>query len=199
MATKNGSKAIFVKCHPYTLQIPCGLKILSKSLSRTVSEINALLRFTQKFKMAANTGGKAFFCEKSPVDSAYMLWVKNHSISHHFRDKCAFVFYTEIQDGCQKWWESDICLKSPVDCSYTLWAKNFVEIALSRTVSKISVSTFHAEIQDGCQKWREGDSCEKSPVHSEHPGRSDISTKSLYLARLRRWKPICVFPFLAKI
>ena len=31
MATKNGDKAIFVKCHQYTLQIPCGLKISSKS------------------------------------------------------------------------------------------------------------------------------------------------------------------------
>ena len=28
---------------------------------------------------------------------------------------------------------------------------------------------------------------------------SKISTKSLYLARLRRWKQICVLPFLAKI
>ena len=29
---QNGGKAIFVKCHQYTLQIPCGLKIPSKSL-----------------------------------------------------------------------------------------------------------------------------------------------------------------------
>ena len=31
MAAKNGSKAIFVKYHHYTVQIPCGLKISSKS------------------------------------------------------------------------------------------------------------------------------------------------------------------------
>ena len=58
------------------------------------------------------------------------------------------------------------CEKSPVDSSYTLWAKNFIEIALSHTVSEISVLTFHVEIQDGYQKWRESDFCEKSPVHS---------------------------------
>ena len=85
-------------------------------------------------------------------------------------DKCIFAFYAEIQDGRQKWQESDFCLKSPVDSLYTLRAKNFVKIALSRTVSEISVFTFHAEIQDGHQKWRESDFCEKSPVHSGHPG-----------------------------
>ena len=28
---------------------------------------------------------------------------RNRSIMHHFRDKCVFAFYTEIQDGHQKW------------------------------------------------------------------------------------------------
>ena len=31
------------------------------------------------------------------------------------QDKCAFAFYTEIQDGPQKWQESDFCEKPPVD------------------------------------------------------------------------------------
>ena len=35
------------------------------------------LRFTQKFKMVANNDRKTIFWEKSPVDSAYTLWVKN--------------------------------------------------------------------------------------------------------------------------
>ena len=72
MAAKNGGKAIFVKCCQYTLQIPCGLKISSISnrfqdkyifhKSRTVSKINVFfLRFTQKFKMAAQNGGKMIF------------------------------------------------------------------------------------------------------------------------------------------
>ena len=87
MATKNGGKAIFVKCHKHTLQIPCGLKISSKS--RTVSKINA--------------------------------------------------FYAKIQDGCQKWRDSDFCEKPPVDSADNLQVRNFVEITLSRTVSQINV------------------------------------------------------------
>ena len=35
------------------------------------------LCFTQKFKMAAKSGGKTFFCEIMPVDSVDTLWVKN--------------------------------------------------------------------------------------------------------------------------
>ena len=73
----------------------------------------------------------------SPVHSADILWVQNFveiSLSHRFRDKCAFALYTEIQDGCQKWRESDFCEKSPVDSAYTLWVKNYNKIALSRTV-----------------------------------------------------------------
>ena len=62
------------------------------------------------------------------------------------------------------------CLKSPVHFSYTLQAKNFIEIALSRTISEMSVFMFHAEIKDGRQKWRESDICQRSPVHSGHPG-----------------------------
>ena len=46
------------------------------TLSCTISKIKALLRFTQKFKMATKSGGKMIFT-KSPVDSADTLWVKN--------------------------------------------------------------------------------------------------------------------------
>ena len=46
------------------------------TLSRTVSEINALLHFMQKFKMAPKVAGKRFY-EKSSVDSADTLQVKN--------------------------------------------------------------------------------------------------------------------------
>ena len=47
-------------------------------------------------------------------------------------------FYTEIQDGHQKWQENDFCEKLPVDSADTLWVKNFVEVALSRSVSEIN-------------------------------------------------------------
>ena len=45
--------------------------------SRSVSEINTFLHLTQKFKMAIKSGRKMILCEKSPVDSAYTLWIKN--------------------------------------------------------------------------------------------------------------------------
>ena len=63
----------------------------------------------------------------------------NRSISLHFRDKRVFAFYVEIQDGHQKWRENNFCKKSPVDSAAILWVKNFVEIALSRSISEISV------------------------------------------------------------
>ena len=47
------------------------------------------------------------------------------------------MFNAEIQDGHQKR-EINFCEKSPVDSADTLWVKNFVEIALSRSVSKIN-------------------------------------------------------------
>ena len=49
------------------------------------------------------------------------------------------MFYAEIQDGHQKWRESDFGGKLPVDSAYALWVENFVEIALSCTVSEIKV------------------------------------------------------------
>ena len=53
--------------------------------------------------------------------------------------KCLFAFYTEIQDGRQKWWESDFCEKPPVDPADNLQVRNFVEITLSRTACQINV------------------------------------------------------------
>ena len=39
-----------------------------------------------------------------PVDRKFC---KNHSISHHFQNKCVSAFYAEIQHGLQKWQEND--------------------------------------------------------------------------------------------
>ena len=41
--------------------------------------------------------------------------VQNCSISHRFRDKCVFAFYTENQDDRQKWQENDFWEKSLVN------------------------------------------------------------------------------------
>ena len=79
------------------------------------------------------------------------------------------MLYAEIQDGHQKWQESDFWEKSPVDSAYTLQIKNFVEITLSHTVSKINaLLRFTQKIQDGRQKWRESHFCEMSPVDSPY-------------------------------
>ena len=61
MAAKNGGSNFWGKFpvdSAYTLWVE---NLFEIALSRTVSEINALLRFTQKFKMAAKSGGKAIF------------------------------------------------------------------------------------------------------------------------------------------
>ena len=46
------------------------------TLSRTISEINVFLRFTQKFMMAAKNGKENDFWGNAPVDSADILQVK---------------------------------------------------------------------------------------------------------------------------
>ena len=57
------------------------------------------------------------------------------------------MFYAEIQDGRQKWWENDFCAKTPIEYAGTLRVKNFVEKFLACFISKIN--TFYAKIQDG--------------------------------------------------
>ena len=109
------------------------------TLSRSVSKINAFLHFMQKFKMAAKSGGKRFLGKVTSRLCRYPVGQKfrrNHSISIRFRDKHFFAFYAEIQDGRQKWRETNYWKKLLLDSADTLWVKNFVEIALSRSVSK---------------------------------------------------------------
>ena len=81
------------------------------------------------------------FRGKSPVDSPYILWFENFfeiALSCTVSEIRAFAFYAEIQDGHQKWRESDFCEKSPVHSADTLQIKNFIKIALSHSVSKIN-------------------------------------------------------------
>ena len=52
------------------------------------------------------------------------------------------MFYTEIQDGWQKWWENGFCPKVVAYSAYTLAAKNSARIALSRNISEI-LKTFY--------------------------------------------------------
>ena len=135
MATKKWQESDFCKMSPVhsaeTLQVQNFVKI---ALPRTVSKINALVNFTQKFKMVTKSGAK--------VDSLYTLWAKNFveiALSSTVSKISVFMFHTEIQDGCQKWQESDFCEKLPVH--WTPWGlKNFDEITLSHTVKEIEVN-----------------------------------------------------------
>ena len=71
------------------------------------------------------------------------------------------MFYTEIQDGNQKWWENLFKEKSLVDSVDSLRVKNFVKI--SHRLQDKWVFAFYVEIQDGHQKWQENDFWEKLP------------------------------------
>ena len=109
------------------------------ALPRIVSEINAFLRFKQKFKMVTKNGGKMIFGKSHHLTLQIpCLEVKNFdqiTVSHTVSQINAFC--SEIQDGHQKWQENDFWGNSPVDSGDTLALKNFNEIALSRTVFKI--------------------------------------------------------------
>ena len=84
----------------------------------------------------------------------------------------------------------------------TLWVENFDEIALSRTVKEMEANLCFAifgknsKIQNGRHFWGGENFFENC---QEYNAQIPCSTKSLYLARLKRWKQICVLPFLAKI
>ena len=81
-----------------------------------------------------------------------------------------------------------------------LWFENFDEIALSRMDKEIEANLCfglfgkNSKIQNGRHFWGEKkENCQE--YIAQIPCGSKISTKSLYLARLRRWKQICVFHF----
>ena len=83
-----------------------------------------------------------------------------------FRDKCVFAFNAEIQDGPQKWWETIFGEKLPVDSAGALWVKNFVDMALSRSVSKINTFLCLTQKFKMAAKVAKNDICKKSPVDS---------------------------------
>ena len=77
-----------------------------------------------------------------PVDSTDTLGIKHFveiALALTVFEKGVFAFYTEIQDGRQKWQENDFGGNLPLDSADTLWVKNFVEIALALTFLEINV------------------------------------------------------------
>ena len=101
MATKNVGKMIFKKSHQLTLLIPClGVKNFDQiAVSRTVSQIDAFLRFTQKFKMATKNVGKMIFGKSHQLTLLIpCLGVKNFdqiAISHTVSQINAFLHFTQ--------------------------------------------------------------------------------------------------------
>ena len=110
-----------------------------------------------------------------------------------FQDKCVFVFYTEIKDGHQKWWENDLGEKLPVDSYHG--GQIFVEIDLSRPFSDINLFfAFYAEIQDDCQKWQENDFWEYLLNESAETLRvKKNSPNSFYLSPFLRYFRFFIF------
>ena len=75
---------------------------------------------------------------------------RNHSITHHFRGKCVFAFYTEIQDGRQKWWENDFWETVADDSVYTLGGQKFCRNrSISHCFQDKHVFVYYVEIQNG--------------------------------------------------
>ena len=86
-------------------------KFVKIALSRTVSEINAFLRFMQKFKTAAKKLMENNFWEKSQVDSADTLPVQNFvkiSLSGTVIEINTFLcFAQKFKMAAKKWWENN--------------------------------------------------------------------------------------------
>ena len=102
MATKNGRKTIFSQTCQLTLWIPWKSKLSLKLLYLVPH-----LHFTQHFKMASKNGGKSIFernCQTMQIPWGSKISSKSFFLGA-FLDKCIFLFYAEIQDGHQKWWE----------------------------------------------------------------------------------------------
>ena len=90
-------------------------------------------------------------------------------------------------------------------CLDILWVENFNEIALSHTVEEIEANLCFA-ILAKIRKFKMAAILGRGnflkiakSTFLRYPVGHKISTKSLYLVRLRRKKQICVLPFLAKM
>ena len=141
MSPAHSADTLFFKIAKSTLlRYPVDRKFhQNRSISHCFQDKYIFFVLRRNSRWPPKMAGKRFW-GKSPVDSAYTLWVENFveiTLSCIVSEISVFAFYTEIQDGCQKWRKSDFCKKSPVDSADNLRIKNFVEIVLSRTVSKI--------------------------------------------------------------
>ena len=110
------------------------------------------LRLTQKFKMAAKSGGKTILVKSRQYTLLIPCMSKILSKSTRFRNKGIFALNAEIQDGRQKWRENDFAKSRQytllIPCMSRIWSKSL------RFRNK-GIFTLNAEIQDGRQKCQE--------------------------------------------
>ena len=99
-------------------------------------------RFIPKYKVSKmNVAGKLFWQKLDSKLCRYPVgqkFCRNRSSLLSFQDKYVFAFYTEIQDGRQKWLGNDFGENLPVDSEDTLRVKNLIKIALACTVSEMN-------------------------------------------------------------
>ena len=106
MATKNGGKVDSTD----NLQVRNFVEI---TLSRTVCQINVFCILRRNSRWPPKNGGKVTLAKfrqytlQIPCGSKML----SKSLSHRFQDECTFALYAEIQEGCQKWRESNFCEK----------------------------------------------------------------------------------------
>ena len=142
------------------------------ALSRSVSEINAFLHFTQKFKMAAKSDRKRFSGKVASRRCRYpavQKFCQNHSILLRFQDKGFLDFMQKFK----------MATKSGGKTSF----QNSRQQPISSPISKINAFLHFTPIQDGHQKWQEKEFWEKLPVNAADTLRvKNFLPKSLYLA-----------------
>ena len=108
----------------YTLRAK---NIVEISQSHTVSKMNAFLHVLQKIKIAAKNSGKTILGKKWLMN-LYALRIKNFiktALAHFLDTGVFFTFYTEFQDGRQKWPENDFWKKVADDSAYTQGVNKF--------------------------------------------------------------------------
>ena len=89
--------------------------------------------------MATENDGKTIY-GKNCVFPRALKFCQNHSISHRFRNKCAFMFYEEIQGGHQEWRENNFGHKLAEHSVHTLGLKILLNLLdLSCTMSELKV------------------------------------------------------------
>ena len=69
-------------------------------LSRTISEINALMHFMQKFKMATKRGGKAIF-DKNRRFCIYPVGQNSRTVKEIEANLCIYIFGKKFENS--KW------------------------------------------------------------------------------------------------